>query len=102
MNPPPIPRLADVEVLARRFPRTFQIPSRHDRETLRIGQLAKLIFGDRERMWVLVDRVDDVPRRCYRGLLQNVSVCFDHLDYETPIEFGPEHVIDIEDGIEGG
>ena len=58
----------------REFPDTFAIPPQHDRESLRPGDLVKLIFriefddeANVERMWV---RVAEVRPESYVGVLR--------------------------------
>jgi uncharacterized protein YegJ (DUF2314 family) len=78
---------------------SFKIPSRSEREDLRAGDLAKLIFVDAadrgsargERMWVEVMAVE-VGR--YRGRLRNTPVVIQGLEADDPVEFGPDHVAD--------
>jgi hypothetical protein len=96
------PKLIDAEERARRFPRTWVIPSRLDRESLRVGQLAKLCFDDQERLWVrVIERM--APRYHYRGALASVSIVFPQLPLGHAVTFGPEHVCDIaEDVSENG
>ena len=82
---------------------SFKIPSRAEREGLRVGDFAKLIFIESveggplhgERMWVEIARVEGTHYR-YRGLLRNTPVQIQDLDAGASIEFGPEHVADLE------
>ena len=87
-------------------PKTFWIPGREDRESLRVGDYAKLIFRialdsdddpcSVERMWVLVrGRIGDT----YLGILRNEPDAIeenDELWLGTELPFRPEHVIDIQ------
>jgi|ERR1043166_1077438 hypothetical protein len=59
----------------REFPATFEIPPQRERESLRVGDLVKLIFriefadeAHVERMWVLVS---EVRPESYVGVLDN-------------------------------
>lgn len=79
---------------------SFRIPPRDARESLRVGNLAKLIFIDSpddgvgERMWVEIVIVEAAR---YQGLLRNTPVVTMDLDPSGLIDFGPEHVADIYD-----
>jgi hypothetical protein len=78
---------------------SFSIPPRAARESLRVGNLAKLIFVDPtedggERMWVEIVAVEGTR---YQGLLRNIPVVILDLDPSATIDFGPEHVADYED-----
>jgi hypothetical protein len=82
------------------FSETFDIPSASDRESLGEGDFAKLIFrftdGNREfveRMWV---RVKAVGPNGYVGTLDNDPYGTDEFQAGTRVEFGPEHVIQIQ------
>ena len=88
-----------------RFPDTFWIPSREERDGIVPGQAAKLIFRIREagagpedapsteRMWVYVTgRRGDV----FEGRLQNVPRTTDRLAPGSPVRFLAEHVSDID------
>ena len=92
-------------------PDTFWIPPLADRQNLRRGQAAKLIFeidaqredGSREeaaeRMWVIVaERVGDV----YIGILDNQPAFVEaegefYLRRGAEVPFRAEHVVDIDD-----
>jgi hypothetical protein len=92
-------------------PDKFWIPPREDRQNLRVGQAAKLIFEistfnedgstatSGERMWVIVsERVGDG----YIGILDNEPVSVDEAELSylcrgAEVPFLPEHVIDIAD-----
>jgi uncharacterized protein YegJ (DUF2314 family) len=78
---------------------SFRIPPRAEREALRVGDFAKLVFIDPaeeaaasgERMWI---EIVAVQAGRYRGRLRNVPVLIRDLKEDDPIEFGPEHVAD--------
>lgn len=78
---------------------SFKIPSRSEREDLRVGDLAKLVFvvdgAGGERMWV---EVTAVAAGRYRGILRNVPVTIPGIAEGDTVEFGPEHVADWDDG----
>jgi hypothetical protein len=83
----------------REFPDTFQIPAQAERESLRTGDLAKLIFRIElddevhvERMWV---QVTGVRPESYAGVLRNDPYCTDELRFGMPVEFHADHVIQI-------
>jgi hypothetical protein len=90
------------------YPDTFEIPPRRDRENLRRGQLAKLVFKflverngvvetDFERMWVFVtERI----RSYFIGRLDNQPIGFPpsddvYLVVGAEIPFQAEHVVQI-------
>jgi hypothetical protein len=88
-------------------PDTFWIPALEDRQSLQVGDYAKLIFRisldsddacSVERMWVIVrGRVGDV----YFGILDNEPDAIeenDELWLGTELPFRAEHVIDIISG----
>ena len=84
----------------REFPDTFQIPSQAERENLKPGDLAKLIFrisnGDEvnvERMWV---QVLEVSSQSYVGVLDNDPYCTNEIRSGMKVQFHPDHVIQIQ------
>lgn len=96
--------LDDGEQAHARNPDTYWIPSRPQRESLKLGDLAKLRFvlalvdddgneeRSSERMWVEVTALVD---GWFRGVLKNqpVSTVEDLIGME--VWFQPRHVIDI-------
>jgi len=94
-----------------KYPDTFWIPPQKEREGLKIGQAAKLMFDveafdesgkqciSGDRMWVIVsERIDDT----FIGILDNQPTCLDfetdsYLRFGAEIPFKAEHVIDIAD-----
>ena len=83
----------------REFPETFEIPAQSDRESLRSGDFAKLMFrisvGDEvhvERMWV---RVQEVNPEFYIGVLDNQPYCTDEIFIGMKVDFHSDHVIQI-------
>jgi len=97
--------LDDGEAVHREAPDTFWIPPRDRRESLRPGEIVKLMFrmllrdtetGKEEvhveRMWV--DVVESRPGG-YRGVLDNDPYCTKELASGAEVEFEPRHVIQI-------
>ena len=83
-------------------PDTFQLPSQLERESLKLGDLAKLIFritdGDEvdvERMWVIVR---EIKPEFYVGVLDNDPFCTDEIRCGMRIEFHADHIIQIDHG----
>jgi hypothetical protein len=76
---------------------SFWIPPRSEREGLRVGDFARLVFVDSihsrpavgERMWVQVVAAESGR---YRGRLRNTPALIRDLTEGDSIEFGPEHV----------
>ena len=98
--------LDDGEEYHRDAPDTFWLPQVEDRQSLKPGELVKLIFrisvGDKEepvaveRMWVIVrERVGDQ----YLGVLDNDPYAIsenEELWSGVELPFSPRHVIDID------
>lgn len=80
-------------------PVSFRIPTRATRESLRVGCFAKLLFrsgDDGERMWVQVAQILGSGSSVrYRGPLNTKPIRLP-LEEGTEVEFGPEHIADIE------
>ena len=97
-------RLANVEERAQAAPDTFAIPPLAEREALRPGDLAKLVFLDDEpgrgpggeRMWVEIDDVTIRMDIAYGGVLRNSPVVVAGLSFGDRVRFGPEHIADFE------
>ncbi len=86
--------------LHREFLTTFWIPPQEDRESLRAGDLVKLIFrievddeAHVERMWV---QVTEVKPEYYVGVLDNDPCCTDEICHGMRVEFHSDHVIQID------
>lgn len=84
----------------REFSNTFYLPPKEQRESLRIGDLVKLIFriefdddAHVERMWV---QVTDVRSDGYVGVLDNDPYCTDEIRSGMRVEFHSDHVIQID------
>ena len=82
------------------FPETFEIPSQQERDSLRPGDLVKLVFriefdeqAHVERMWV---RVSEVNSKSYVGVLDNDPYCTDEIRSGMRVEFHADHVIQID------
>jgi uncharacterized protein YegJ (DUF2314 family) len=78
-------------------PKTFYIPSRKERESLKEGDIVKLMFtfqeeGTTERMWVQVVSKDGNQ---YKGLLDNDPATTQSIKAGDEVIFSPEHIIQI-------
>jgi len=94
--------LLDAEAQNESFPDTFPIPTRRERETLRTGDMVKLVFvldppptegPNAERMWVEVRKV--YRDGSYDGWLTNEPVVITSLQASVLIAFEPRHVAGI-------
>lgn len=94
-------RLASAVERNREEPDDFLIPSRVERESLKRGWLAKLIFEpgvdahedeSAERMFV---EITQVLKDGYVGRLVNDPMSLSAPTYGDLIEFGPDNVIDL-------
>lgn len=98
--------LLNAEVQARKFPETYAIPPAAARQSLQIGDVAKitlvgaLIDGRRplERVWLVVVTVStslvDRKRR-YEGKMLCRCLTPGFPDYDVLVQFGPEHICDL-------
>jgi hypothetical protein len=91
--------LEDGEQYRREAPDTFEIPPKAARETLRPGQIVKLMFNIKadgksqiERMWVVVE---GEHKDGYAGLLDNQPMATEKMRPGMRIRFYPRHVINI-------
>lgn len=97
--------LRDSEATHEEAPDTFWIPSERERLSLKIGDLAKLVFeiwvddpeksASVERMWVIVS---EVLEDGYIGILDNEPAGIEKNDdfwFGSEIPFGPKHIIQI-------
>ena len=96
--------LDNAEVLNREHPRSFFIPTAERRRSLRPDDWIRLVFlvHDREpgapsgeRMWLTDIRPAEGGR--YVGVLTNSPTTIKDLARGDEIEFGPEHVIAVQD-----
>jgi hypothetical protein len=88
--------LDDAEARHAAHPDTFYIPELHERENIKPGQFAQLIFDSEdggERMWV---KVTEVTENGYIGELNNDPI-FLEIELGEPVAFEPRHVINIID-----
>lgn len=83
----------------REFPATFEIPPQRERESLRVGDLVKLIFriesadeAHVELMWVLVSEVRPAT---YVGVLENDPYCTQEIRSGMRVEFHADYVIQL-------
>ncbi|MDZ4830475.1 MAG: DUF2314 domain-containing protein [Phycisphaerae bacterium] len=81
------------------FPDRFEMPPQTERESLRPGDRAKLMFriefGDEavvERMWV---RITEVRPELYVGVLYNDPHCTEEMRGGMRVEFHADHLIQI-------
>lgn len=81
-------------------PTTFYLPPVEARTCLIPGDIAKLVFRiehdgkvDVERMWVIVKSTSPSG---YVGTLDNQPYCTAELKLGMLVQFGPEHVIQIQ------
>jgi hypothetical protein len=84
----------------RAAPATFYLPPLKDRETLRPGDLVKLVFriefaeeAHVERMWVIVT---EAKPEFYIGVLDNDPYCTEEIRSGMRVEFHADHVIQID------
>jgi len=96
--------LDNAETLSREHPRSFFIPASERRHALRPDDWVRLVFlvhgGDPdgpsgERMWLTDIRTTGSGG--YVGLLTNAPAVIQDLVQGDEVEFGPEHVIAIQD-----
>jgi hypothetical protein len=102
-------QLCSGEESHRNNPDTFWLPPLEQRQNLKRGDAAKLIFeieGEEEdgavavqgeRMWVIVS---DMIGQTYMGILDNQPICLQRSDdvylrFGAEVPFRAEHVIDI-------
>jgi hypothetical protein len=92
--------LSNVEEMNRKYPVTFHVAERTEREGVKVEDYVKLHFhypsGNSERMWVKVLEILPGPR--FKGTLDNDPF----FEAEAPkcgesIEFGPENIATILD-----
>ena len=84
----------------REFPDTFHLPPQSERESLRLGDLVKLVFRIQdgecmhvERMWVIVE---EVRPEFYIGVLDNDPYCTADIHSGQKVQFHSDHVIEID------
>lgn len=95
-------KLVNAETRAKTSPETFEIPDREARESLKPGNIVKLIFELQnstdiagERMWVeIIGKADNM----YIGTLDNDPQFIKDLAAGDKIDFRPEHITEIWEG----
>ena len=94
--------LLDAEAQHEAFPDTFPIPTTEERQTLRAGDMVKLVFvldpppasgPNAERMWVEVRTA--LPGDAYEGWLTNRPKVITSLEPSSVIAFEAKHVAGI-------
>jgi hypothetical protein len=85
-------RLVDVVARSRRHKLTFHVPSEEERTSLRPKDAAKLVFDDRERLWV---EVCEAAGGRYRGVMLGRPAVLLAVRKGDIVDFGPEHVADV-------
>lgn len=84
----------------KKFPKSFIIPNKDDINNLNLDDNVKLIFDDKERMWVKITEILSTQKNGIRtikklkGKLNNNPVIVKIPENEY-IEFEPKHIIDI-------
>lgn len=71
---------------------TFEVPSQDAIDRLRPGDFAKLVFDDRERMWVEISKRDC---NYFDGQLANHPIDLDEIEYGDRVCFHAKHIADI-------
>ena len=84
--------LSNGEDLNRKNPDSFGIPPRKQRESLKVGSTVKLIFDNKERMWV---NITERTESGYRGTLSNIPAGIRTIQQGDMVDFAPENIIDI-------
>ena len=83
--------IVDAEQRNRENPDTFELPSKKRINSINVGDFVKLIFDDKERMWVKITlRIKDK----WKGTLANNAVTMD-LVYGDIINFHTKNIIDV-------
>ncbi len=85
--------LINVEMRNREHPETFHIPTRNERESLMVGDLAKLAWEGAEggeRMWLEI--LEPREPGHYRGKLLNEPQIFRQMHPGDEVRFRPEHI----------
>ncbi len=91
-------KLENAEILNAENPNTFYIPSKVERESLKVGDLVKLIFvfddeeSMPERMWVEILSKEGEK---YKGRLDNDPYTTKVIKYSDEVFFGSENIIQI-------
>ena len=75
----------------KQHPTTFEIPEKVELKELKIGSMVKLIFNDKERMWV---EIMGKRLSTWIGRLDNHSISV-NLELNAEIEFENKHICNI-------
>lgn len=86
--------------LNKEYPDTFEIPSKKEIESLKVNDLVKLIFVEKndspetipERMWV---KIIEINKDNFVGILDNKPYYIESVKYGDKIVFKIENIIDI-------
>lgn len=95
--------LTNGEDSQKKYPNTFHMPARRERENIAIGTNVKLIFKENlienyddyisEKMWVTVIEFDN---GLYTGTINNIPCPDTFMQYGDVINFSAKHIVDIE------
>lgn len=86
--------------LNKEYPDTFKIPSKEEIDSLKVNDLVKLIFVEKngnpetvpERMWV---KIIEINKDDFVGILDNKPYYIESIKYGDEIVFKIENIIDI-------
>ena len=86
--------------LNKEYPDTFKIPSQKEIDSLKVNDLVKLIFVEKngspetipERMWV---KIIEINKDNFVGILDNKPYYIESIKYGDEIVFKVENIIDI-------
>jgi uncharacterized protein YegJ (DUF2314 family) len=89
-------KLMNARLQNRKYPETFEIPSRAEIKTLKPGDLVKLCFEEdglySERMWVnIISNKGDE----FRGILDNQPFGLSTVKYRDIVKFNSKHILSI-------
>ena len=76
----------------KKHPKTFEIPTKMKLKELKVGSIVKLIFDDRERMWV---EIMGKRLNTWIGRLDNKPYDLTHLKLNDEIEFENKHICEV-------
>lgn len=82
----------DAEERNKQYPKTFDIPAESERNNVKRGDYVKLIFDDKERMWV---KVKKHKGKKLIGVINNEPVLIEDVKFGDKVEFEPKNIIDI-------
>lgn len=84
--------LTDAIKQNKKYPKSFWIPSSKDIKELKKNSFAKVIFNNKERMWVKITKINGDN---FVGELDNVPVSVP-LSYGDVIHFNKKHIINTD------